>query len=372
MVGVLEGEVGRELAGSTRWWWTRDAQTFSTKVWASPVSRSSAVDGQDASPSVVSAASPSVPSAYRVAVGPVGRRPAIGAVGVPAVGAVGRPRRRCRRRHCRPPAAPRGSWHVVVVEWLFGCSSVPPCRWVMGRLHRGTRRDWRTRGSVQAEQPPAPGDRRGLGSARGAELAQDVGDMHRDRLGADEQLLADLAVGAALSDQRDDLGLAGGQVCAAPSGRRRRCASAARAAARRRARGRPPEPGRPTSRAAAGRLPPAGCRPRWPGPPRARRRGRTRRTAARPRATSRPVRPGRRVGARQPAGPQPLGIESLHPGPTFGSPVAGRVGVLLQHGVALRVQPLDLGQDAARSAAGAVASDRPPRRRSPPRVGSGR
>src|SRR3954468_3884527 len=65
--------------------------------------------------------------------------------------------------------------------------------------------------TVSVEQPLPAGDRRRLGAAGGVELAEDVGDVHRDGLRADEQLLADLAVGAALGDQREDLALAGGE-----------------------------------------------------------------------------------------------------------------------------------------------------------------
>ena len=52
----------------------------------------------------------------------------------------------------------------------------------------------------------------------------------------------------------------------------------------------------------------------------------------------------RRVDAGQPAGAEGLGVEPLDPGPALGTPVAGRVGVLVEHGVALAVQALDLGQ----------------------------
>ncbi len=59
----------------------------------------------------------------------------------------------------------------------------------------------------------------------------------------------------------------------------------------------------------------------------------------------------RRVHAGQPAGAQGLGVEPLHPGAALGSPEAGGVGVLVEHRVALAVQPLDLGQQVrARSA----------------------
>jgi hypothetical protein len=40
-----------------------------------------------------------------------------------------------------------------------------------------------------------------------AQLGQDPGDMDAGRLGGDEQLLADLAVGPPSGDQRQDLGL---------------------------------------------------------------------------------------------------------------------------------------------------------------------
>ena len=75
------------------------------------------------------------------------------------------------------------------------------------------------RWSASAEQAVAAGDRGRLGAAGGAELAQDVGHVHRDGLGADEELAPDLAVGAALGDQGEDLGLARGQALAKVAGR---------------------------------------------------------------------------------------------------------------------------------------------------------
>src|SRR5215213_11712754 len=62
------------------------------------------------------------------------------------------------------------------------------------------------------EQARPPGDRGGLGATSGAELREDVRDVHAHRLGADEQLPGDLAVAATLSDQAEDLGLPRGQV----------------------------------------------------------------------------------------------------------------------------------------------------------------
>ena len=108
--------------------------------------------------------------------------------------------------------------------------------------------------AASADESTPACDRRGLGAARGVELAEDVGDVDRDGLGADEQLLADLAVGAAVGDQREDLGLARGERVGrrprrAPASLRapsaRRAAAAHRGGARRRG------PGRRRSRAPA-------------------------------------------------------------------------------------------------------------------------
>ena len=50
-------------------------------------------------------------------------------------------------------------------------------------------------------------------STRGdAQLAEDVGDVHGGRLGADEQRLGDLAVRPPDRDQREHLLLAGGEA----------------------------------------------------------------------------------------------------------------------------------------------------------------
>src|SRR4051794_7681670 len=61
------------------------------------------------------------------------------------------------------------------------------------------------------QQTGAPGDRRGLGATARAELGEHVGDVHADRLRADEQLSSDLAVAAALRHQTEDLLLARGE-----------------------------------------------------------------------------------------------------------------------------------------------------------------
>ena len=172
--------------------------------------RARAEPRQDASPSV---------RVGRVAVGAVGvaavgavRVAAVGAVGVTAVGAVG-------VTAARPPPLGRAWWSCR--RRSSGSSGVVGhgCLLVvwMGPAIAGTHaRSWRTHtagpgpgaGSRSVQQPAPAGDRGGLGAAGGAELAQDVGDVDRDGLGADEQLLADLAVGPALGDQRQDLGLA--------------------------------------------------------------------------------------------------------------------------------------------------------------------
>ena len=95
----------------------------------------------------------------------------------------------------------------------------------------------------RSQQAAAPGHRGGLGARRGLELGQDVGDVDRHGLGADEELLADLAVGATLGDEGEDLPLP--RCERRPPGCRSRARartpgrSARRASAGRRARGRP-------------------------------------------------------------------------------------------------------------------------------------
>ena len=257
---------------------------------------------QDASPSVVSVASPSVPSASLPSVvAAVARSPSVPSASPPSVPSASPPPRprvtgrgwcSCRRRR----AALRGGGHgaSLVVGWVVPRAAVPDRD--HGRTH-GTRPAPRRPRLVQ--EPPAAGDGGGLGAAGGAELAEDVGDVHRDGLRADEQLLADLAVGPALGDQGEDLGLARGQ-------RVRRTVGAGG--------GRPERPQLVEQRLGAepvrglagqvadlarrrrGRRSRAGCRPGSPGRRRARRRGRSRRTAARRPARCRPGRPaaGRR------------------------------------------------------------------------------
>ena len=64
---------------------------------------------------------------------------------------------------------------------------------------------------------------RGLAAVRDIELAEDVRDVHARGLGRDEQLVGDLAVGAALGDEREHVELARGETetVAADGGRRR-------------------------------------------------------------------------------------------------------------------------------------------------------
>ena len=172
--------------------------------------------------------------------------------------------------------------------------------------------------------------------------------MDADGLGADEQLLADLAVGAALGDQREDLALA---RRSARRSRRRRgpgadpsarsssssgCAPSRCAAARARS---------PTSRAparspVARRIPASAARDRASSC-----------TSPKSSKSDRVLAPGvdqhverRGVDAGEPARPQRLGVQPLHPGPPLGTPEAGRVGVAVEHGVAVGVQPLDVGE----------------------------
>ncbi len=61
------------------------------------------------------------------------------------------------------------------------------------------------------DQPECHRRRHDLGAALGAELALDVGDMHGGGLLADEERLADLAVGATRHDQSKNLDLSGAQ-----------------------------------------------------------------------------------------------------------------------------------------------------------------
>ena len=108
--------------------------------------------------------------------------------------------------------------------------------------------------SASGRRPRCGGDGDRFGAAAGAELGDDVADVHARRLLADEELRADLPVGAALREQREHLGLARGQDgggLGQPAPHR---------AARRRAGRAAPAP-RPPS-AAAPR--PAGRRPRAP------------------------------------------------------------------------------------------------------------
>ena len=143
---------------------------------------------------------------------------------------------------------------------------------------RAARQSGRIRQEVNptlAKQSQLAGAVAGLDPGAAVELAEQVADVHVDGALADEQLLGDLAVGAADGDVAQDLELAPGQLDVLGRRRRRGCRAAARPTRRAR---RPPS--RPRRRAAA---PPAwrrsGRRRRAaPGPPRAlrRRRGRPR------------------------------------------------------------------------------------------------
>ena len=66
------------------------------------------------------------------------------------------------------------------------------------------------RGPVEEPEPVGQGG--GLAAAGDAQLGQDVGDVDARRLRGDEELLGDLAVGAAGRDQAQDVLLAGGQA----------------------------------------------------------------------------------------------------------------------------------------------------------------
>ena len=78
----------------------------------------------------------------------------------------------------------------------------------------------------------AAGDGGRFGAAGGAELAEDVGDVDAHRLGADEELPADLAVAPSVGDQRQDLPLARGEPLPGRPWRRARARSRTRAARR--------------------------------------------------------------------------------------------------------------------------------------------
>ena len=185
----------------------------------------------------------------------------------------------------------------------------------------------RVRAHRSGEQALAAGDRGGLGAAGGLQLAEDVGDVDRDGLGADEQLLADLAVRAALGDQRQDLALAGGE--------RRRGAASSRTGADPTARSSSSSgwaPSRwaasrarsPCSRAAggvAGRAQDPGEHRAGRGPARARPRS-PRSSDASSRQASTSTSSGGASIAGQPAQPQRLGVEPLRPGAALGAPVA--------------------------------------------------
>ena len=172
-------------------------------------------------------------------------------------------------------------------------------RWRGQARHRRRHRPLRLRGlssrTGQLDQPAPPGDRGRLGATGRTQLAEDVGDVDADGLGADEQLLADLAVGAALGHQREDLASPGRSACRR---RRRRgpgrCPSARSSSSSGRAPSRcaASRAASATSRAAAGS--PVDAQDRRPGPPApgpARARHRSPRRAPPPRARCRPARP---------------------------------------------------------------------------------
>ena len=201
--------------------------------------------------------------------------------------------------------------------------------------------------------------------------------MHRDGLGADEQLLADLAVGAALGHQRQDLALARGQRVGAgvgAGGRGPDARAARRAAAARRAGGRPRGPGRPARGPRPGRRSRAGCRPArvrdrassctWP---------KSSKSAAASRQVSTSTSSG---GASMPASQRSRSISAssrfIHARPS-GPQKPGRVGVPVEHGVPVGVQPLDVDERTppARPPT-ATASPRRERRARPRPAGCGR
>ena len=101
----------------------------------------------------------------------------------------------------------------VVTLWLFSSGRIPWAR--VGRTSGVVRRadgaDPALSGTASAravwsDLVPAR-DRGGFDAVGGAELAQDVGDVHAGGLPADEQLLTDLAIGSAVDHQAQHLEL---------------------------------------------------------------------------------------------------------------------------------------------------------------------
>ena len=151
----------------------------------------------EASPSVPSVPSPSVPSASPPSVPsaspPAGHRVAPGAGDVAVVQRgvevfVG---------HAVLLGRNRSSGNCLI---LCQSSAAPQRRQAPVRV---TPR----RAARSVDQAASTGDRGRLGAAGGAQLAEDVGDVDAHRLGADEELLADLTVGPAGRDELEDLGL---------------------------------------------------------------------------------------------------------------------------------------------------------------------
>ena len=295
-------------------------------------------------------------------------------------------RHRHRRRRADPPrprpASPRSTSATRPAATPSRTSSgsrAPPNgeRWeIYTVLARRTGRCGSALRLLLPRSGPAARDRRGLGAAGGVELAEDVGDVDRDGLGADEELLGDLAVGPALGDQREDLALARGErvgrgVSARTGGRpiARSSSSSGWAPSRCAAsRARSPSSRAPARSPVARRMPARAVRTRasswtWP-------KSSNSDDRVAPGVDEHVLRRG--VDAGQPAHPQRLGVEPLHPGAALRPPVPGRVGVAVEHDVAVGVDPVDVVERTPRARPPTeTASPARPRRSRRRRAGSG-
>src|SRR4051794_13738257 len=110
-----------------------------------------------------------------------------------------------------PPFLPRRPrWAPAMESTIAAAGSAPQgAKVVIRALPGGGRAPPRWWTSDDAEGAGAAG---GLGARVHVELAEDVGEVGRDRLLSDEQPLGDLAVGQPLGEEAQDLGLARGQA----------------------------------------------------------------------------------------------------------------------------------------------------------------